>query len=186
MPNGSVCLRAHTPPTSARSLTTPFGLDWTNFTLLHTYSVANGTVTLNHSVCEDVCGTDCAPLGVATFPDWNAVYTSNQCLTVPTLDGIHADDPYIYQRVSGLDGFASAHPGVFPSLFTSTVPPITEPPIGEGDSGDDVPWVLYGGIAGGVTVLIVLALAVYFNRVTTHPRRTKVELRGVAETSGFY
>ena len=161
--DGTICLHCSTPEGAARRLTTPLEYNYANFTMLQAYVVhENRTVSLNHSVCDDECGHDCTALGEATFTEsqWNAVVSgSTDCLTVPTVDGLHPDDPYIYQRFESFDVYTAAHAGVFPAAFTTQPPPSSAPPIGEDDSSDGAPIGMIVGVSAGGAVLLIVALA---------------------------
>ena len=123
MPDNSICLFASNALNGTNKLLIDLGnvLNPANFTLLHSYTTtADNHVLLNHSVCEDVCATDCRFLGIVNYSDWNVVLSSNACLKSGVENGLHPADPWLYQSFDGFGAYAAIHAGTFPAALTST------------------------------------------------------------------
>ena len=163
--NGSICLRAHTPPNTPVVLTAQFGISYTNFTLLHKYTAAEGdTVTLEHYVCDAVCGVSCNALGTTNYTSWTNVLNAqpDACFASFTEDGLHgAHDPYIHQSFNGFGQYAVTHPGVFPESvpLTSLAPPTL--PHSTSSENNYVTQIL---LAGFGSLLLVGFLVAFLSR----------------------
>jgi len=157
-------------------LTTPVGLNSLNFTLKQNYTIpdalafdGSNKVFIHNWVCEDDLYDDehCFYLGKARYDDWNAILwaASSQCFSVPTEDGLHPSDPFLYQRFTNFGAYAKQFPVVFPGEFTTTLPTI-EPtsPIEEAEDSSGLSVGAMIGIGVGGAVVLVTGLGIIIKR----------------------